>query len=650
MVFVRTKAQTKQQKQVAAAALLVAAASAGSSFLTTSRRSGVHRGGDIGSMTTRLIFAAAVGLPVIVFLIVKAIRSGDDDGTRAEDSSTGTDTDANSDSSTEENEHSSPRIILLAVAAALIAIGLGMFAWAQTAHAQGTPDRGAFVVLLGSDTLVVDRFNRTTDSLTGVIAMKNQPRVEYAMALGPNNLVRSLHIKVVKLGALPNDPPIQSVTITMLGDSAVLEAAGTSRRFASKADGVPSINNAFAIGELFTRRARASGGSGSYSYITIAGPALPVTVSSVGADSMIVSIGSQQERFKVDAIGRILGGSFTGQPVVLARATAEQTARISLGAAVLTTAEKSDYSAPIGAPYTAEEVSFKGPGGITLGGTLTLPTNVRGPLPAAITITGSGQEDRDEYLPIAGGIRLFRQVADTLSRVGIAVLRLDDRGLGASTGNFATSTTADFADDIRAGLAYLRSRSEIDGNRLALIGHSEGGIIGPMVAATDPKVRALVTFGGPGDKMIEMSMAQNKWAVDHQTKLSQHERDSILIAARASLQPEKQTSPMIKFWMSYDPAPAARQVKAATLILQGENDRQVPVENAEKLAALIRSGGNKDVAVRIFPGTDHLFIDDPTGDFMDMYAHLKTNKVSPVILGVLADWMKVKLGAPATLK
>ena len=270
--------------------------------------------------------------------------------------------------------------------------------------------------------------------------------------------------------------------------------------------------------------------------------------------------------------------------------------------AVAKPVEKPDYSAPPGAPYTAEEVSFTGPGSITLGGTLTKPAQVSGRLPAAITITGSGQEDRDEYIPFAGGVRLFRQVADTLSRVGIAVLRLDDRGLGASGGVFATSTTADFADDIRAAVAYLRSRPDLDPDRIALIGHSEGGIIAPMVAATDPRLRAIVTFGGFGEKMIEISMAQNRWILDHTPSLSAGQRDSLMVAARASLAPERQTSPMVKFWMSYDPAPAARQVKAATLILQGETDRQVPVENAEKLAALIRSGGNKDGDGSHLPG------------------------------------------------
>ena len=637
----------KRNPRAAALAVVVAVIAIVNGLVTSGTAGGKHlRGGDIGSTTTLLIFGAAIGLPIVVFLFVRMIQTRDDDPPHVENTGSA----PNSDATSDEDDDRRPRVLLVALLAALIGIAVGMFAWTRQAHAQGAADRGAFVVLLGTDTFVVDRFNRTADSLTGSIAMKSQPRVEYAMGLAAGNTVRSLRIKVTKAGAAPGDPPLQSALLSFRGDSVVLEGNGASMRFAAKPDAVPSVNNAFAIGELFTRRARASSGSGDYAYLTMGGQSVPVTVRSAGADSMVVTIGPQEERFKVDAIGRILGGSIKGQPVVVTRATAAEAAKISLGSSLASAGAKTDYSAPPGASYTAEEVSFKGPGGITLGGTLTKPINAHGPLPAALTITGSGQEDRDEYVPLAGGVRLFRQVADTLSRVGIAVLRLDDRGLGASTGDFARSTTADFADDIRAGLAYLRSRPDIDGARLALIGHSEGGIIAPMVAATDPALRAIVTFGGPGEKMIEMSMAQNRWVADHDPKLSPAQRDSLMVVARAMLAPEKQTSPMIKFWMSCDPAPAARQVKASTLILQGETDRQVPVGNAEKLAALIRSGGNKDVTVRIFPATDHLFLADSTGDFMDFYAHVKSNKVSGAILGSMADWLVVKLGAPPVVK
>jgi alpha-beta hydrolase superfamily lysophospholipase len=259
-----------------------------------------------------------------------------------------------------------------------------------------------------------------------------------------------------------------------------------------------------------------------------------------------------------------------------------------------------------------------------------------------VTITGSGQQDRDEYIPFAGGIRLFRQVADTLSRRGIAVLRLDDRGVGASGGNPQSSTSADFADDIRAAIAYLRSRPDIDGARIAVVGHSEGGAIGPMVAAGDPKLKALVVMAGPGEPGIEISMAQNRYLVERDSSLTPSQRDSILRDARAALDPAKQTNAWIRAWMMYDPAPVARQVKAPTLILQGATDRQVPVEQAEKLAALIRAGGNRDVTVRIIPATNHLFLGDSSGDFRN-YDRLPTNRVAPAVLGPLADWLANRL-------
>ena len=537
---------------------------------------------------------------------------------------------------------------MLALVAALVAIAIAMFVvfFAQPVRAQGSPDRGAFVVMNGADTLIVDRFAWTADTLRGSVAMKGQARVDYVVALGPQFAVRTMQIRQFKWGAAAGEAPAAEVLATMQGDSVIFQMAGNTARLGTKAGAVPSFNNAFAIGELFTRRARATGGSGDYSYLAInGGVTLPVTVRTAGADSLVFAIAGQQERFKADAAGRILGGFVVGQPAIITRVGEAEAAKITFGMVPLKPSEKPDYSAPRGAPYTAEEVSFKGPGGITLGGTLTKPLNARGPFPAVVTITGSGQQDRDEYIPLVGGLRVFRQVADTLSRVGIAVLRLDDRGLGASTGNFAASTTADFADDIRAALAYLRTRPDIDPNRLALVGHSEGGMIAPMVAATDPRLRAIAIMAGPADKMLDIILAQNKWVADRNPKFTQAQRDSVLAEARVMLAPEKQISPAVKFWTTYDPAPVAKQVKAATLIMQGATDRQVPAENATKLAALIRSGGNKDVTVRIFPATDHLFLADSTGDFLDMYKHVKTNKVSPEILGALADWMVLKIGS-----
>src|SRR5687768_14137294 len=137
-----------------------------------------------------------------------------------------------------------------------------------------------------------------------------------------------------------------------------------------------------------------------------------------------------------------------------------------------------DYSAPADAPYIAEDVVVKTPAGHTLAGTLTLPkvASRKQPVSAIVTITGSGPQDRDENIGLQG-FRPFRQLADALARQGIAVLRMDDRGTGSSGGTFKGSTSADFAEDVRAGLAYLRTRPEIRADRLAVLGHSEGALI-----------------------------------------------------------------------------------------------------------------------------------------------------------------------------
>ena len=153
-------------------------------------------------------------------------------------------------------------------------------------------------------------------------------------------------------------------------------------------------------------------------------------------------------------------------------------------------------------PYREEEITYDNKAaGIRLAATLTVPPG-EGPFPAVVLITGSGPQDRDESLL---GHRPFLVLADYLTRQGITVLRADDRGVGQSGGNFATATTADFATDAEAGVAYLKTRPEADPQKIGLIGHSEGAIIAPMVAARNPDVTFLVMMAGsgvPGDEIL----------------------------------------------------------------------------------------------------------------------------------------------------
>lgn len=506
-------------------------------------------------------------------------------------------------------------------------------------------ERGAIMLLSGADTLVTDRFTRSPEALQGVVHVKGQPRIEYAATLS-GRMVRSLTLAVFAAGAPADAPPTMRLRVTMLTDTAVVETNAGTHRIATKPGAVPMFNNALALSEQFTRRARGGGAAESVIpfFALSGGVTLDVTLSVVGTDSMTFAVPGQVQRLRVDTAGRILGGVIAGTPFVFARSTASAADPVaSLLLRDSPIAPSADYSAPPGAPYVAEQVRIPGPVG-ALAGTLTKPRGVSGRLPVVVTISGSGQQDRDEYIPYAGGIRLFREVADTLGRRGIAVLRLDDRGIGGSEGGatLAGSTSEDFANDVRAAIAWLRGRADVDPERIALLGHSEGGAIAPMIAATDPRLRALVVMAGPGEPAIEISMAQNRYLVERDTTLSAAQRDSILRAARASLDPAKQTIPWLRYWMAWDPAPVARLVRAPTLILQGETDRQVPADQAEKLAALIRAGGNRDVTARVFPATNHLFVDDPDGDFAK-YDRLRSNQIRRDVLGALADWLVARM-------
>jgi len=350
----------------------------------------------------------------------------------------------------------------------------------------------------------------------------------------------------------------------------------------------------------------------------------------MGADSATLSLNGVVVHARVDAAGRMLGAAIPAQMLVITR-TAGSVA-----------APRADYSAPAGAPYTAQEVSVPTSAGFALAGTLTLPKERRGRIPAVVTITGSGQQDRDESIAIVTGYRLFRQVADTLGRRGIAVLRMDDRGAGASGGNPATATSADFADDIRAAVAYLRSRPEIDPDRIALVGHSEGGIIAPMIAATDPRLRAIALLAGTSRTGRRVLEYQLRSAVERDTSIKAADRAAAVRREWVKLDSLAAHTPWLPYFFTYDPAVTARKVRQPVLVLQGATDRQVTADQAPELAAAFRAGGNRDVTLRVFPNLNHLMVPDPDGSPAG-YSKLPSPLVSPEVLGTLADWLARKL-------
>ena len=309
-------------------------------------------------------------------------------------------------------------------------------------------------------------------------------------------------------------------------------------------------------------------------------------------------------------------------------------------------------------------------------GTLTLPKG-DGPFPAVVMITGSGPQNRDEEIL---GHKPFLVIADYLTRRGIAVVRVDDRGVGGSTGDNNSSTSADFAEDALAGVEFLKGRKEIDAKRIGLIGHSEGGLVAPLAASQSRDVAFIVLLAGtglPGDeilveqnKLILKAAGASKEVIARQLKwlaialpIVKQEPDSQVAQDRiaAELAKWKETvgtdekkdvaefvkaldkaaiAPLMtkwfRFFLSYDPRPALRKVQCPVLALNGEKDLQVPCKlNLDEIAKALTAGGNKDFTIKEFPNLNHLFQTCKTGGISEYAAIEET--MAPVVLETMAD-------------
>jgi pimeloyl-ACP methyl ester carboxylesterase len=313
-------------------------------------------------------------------------------------------------------------------------------------------------------------------------------------------------------------------------------------------------------------------------------------------------------------------------------------------------------------PYDAQDVAYETSGGIKLAGTLTLPRGA-GPFPAAIMITGSGPQDRDEALM---GHKPFLVIADYLTRRGIAVLRLDDRGVGGSTGNSTRETLDDMAGDVVTGVGYLKGRKEIDGKHIGVIGHSEGGIVGPVAAARSADIAFVIMLAGTGVTGAEVLKLQGeavirasggseeKVAEEHTIqdmifRILRSEKDDKaavekMMAEGGGSDPAMRaqftavTSPEMRSFLFYDPAEALRKLRVPVLALNGSRDLQVPPQqNLPAIAAALAAAGNSDFTVSELPGLNHLF-QKCNKCTVQEYGELEET-FSPTALAIVGDWL-----------
>jgi pimeloyl-ACP methyl ester carboxylesterase len=351
-----------------------------------------------------------------------------------------------------------------------------------------------------------------------------------------------------------------------------------------------------------------------------------------------------------------------------------------------------DAFAPLAAseepvPYLVEDVHFVN-GDVTLAGTLTLPTTP-GPHPAVVLVTGSGPQDRDETLGGGIAIKPFRLLADALTRAGVAVLRYDDRGVGQSTGDYASATISDFASDAEAAIHYLGGRDEIDPARIGLLGHSEGGLVAAMLGARHEGLAFIISLAGPGVSGRDVLRLQNRRVMEaegasqeqidaqlafidqlmtrvddpkameeliYQTTLDQakllppEERAKLgdleqYARSVARLAAEQTSSAWFASFLNYDPGPDWARTTVPVLGVFGGKDTQVDAaQNAPAMLAALLNGGNHDVEVVVLPEANHLFQRAMTGGPSE-YTTLPA-EFTPDLLPAIISWLDRHVTAP----
>lgn len=512
-------------------------------------------------------------------------------------------------------------LIVTAIVVALLLAGIA----ARVAGAQQGPT--TFVYLRGTDTLATETVTPGNDVVKGVLQYKGQPRLEWEQLRTPLRLT----LTVFAAGSASDATPMQVASFVPRGDSMAIELGmrGAMRpQVAPAREGaVALINNSLLHSALLTVVARERGRTTLPVFLTQGGQLMDATVSMSGDTTRMTMAGLEMRTVWRD-----------GVPIEVHVPAQNMRAVRASGPVSLTPAKPVSYDAPADAPYTSEHVSIFTPRGYTLAGTFTKPKGAAAKVPVLVTISGSGPQDRDSRLPGITNYAIFRDIADTLGRRGIAVLRFDDRGVGESGGRASrdSATSEDFADDVLSVVNYLRLRPDVDGNRIALAGHSEGGLIAPIAAVKDPRIKAIALLAGPSIDGRKVLAYQNENGIKA-APVTEAQRDSLRRTIPAALDSLQRVNRWMRYFLTTDPLITARKVKQPVLILQGDTDMQVTPEQADQLAAAMRAAGNRAVTLQRFPATNHLFLEDVSGSPTG-YASLTNTRVRPAVLGALVEW------------
>ena len=324
-------------------------------------------------------------------------------------------------------------------------------------------------------------------------------------------------------------------------------------------------------------------------------------------------------------------------------------------------------------PYRTKEVFFENTDAkIKLSGTLTVP-KMEGKAPVVILINGSGPQDRDQTIL---GHKPFWVIADHLSRHGIAVLRYDERGVGKSTGEFTGATSADLATDIDAAVDYVKGRREVNPEQVILAGHSEGGLLAPMVASRRDDVAGTILLAPPGVNGMEVVLNQSRLIAEASGQADEKELESqqkMLKLAFELLKSQDDSgnffesfkaraaelegdsgkiefnpgveaavrgldTPWFRYFATYEPVPALEKTGCPVLVLIGEKDLQVdPSLNLPPIEAALKKGGNKDFTITPMEGLNHLFQECETGSPAEY--RLIEQTFSPKALELMEQWI-----------